>query len=47
MVWVVPIARATFDRFGVVLGGGETLPEECASQSRLAYLQPPAQSSRR
>jgi hypothetical protein len=27
MVWVVPIARATFDRCGVVLGGSATLPE--------------------
>ena len=27
MVWVVPVARATFDRCGVVLGGGATLPE--------------------
>ena len=27
MVWVVPIARATFDRCGVVLGGSATLAE--------------------
>jgi hypothetical protein len=27
MVWVVPIARAMFDRCGVVLGGSATLPE--------------------
>ena len=27
MVWVVPMARAMFDRCGVVLGGGATLPD--------------------
>jgi hypothetical protein len=27
MAWVVPIARATFDRCGVVLGKNATLPE--------------------
>jgi len=27
MVWVVPMARAMFDRCGVVLDGGATLPE--------------------
>lgn len=27
MVWVVPVARATFDRCGVVLDGSATLPE--------------------
>lgn len=27
MVWVVPMARAMFDRCGLALGGGATLPE--------------------
>ena len=27
MVWVVPKARAMFDRCGVVMDGGATLPE--------------------
>ena len=30
MVWVVPIARATFDRCGVVLGGSATLSDAWA-----------------
>jgi hypothetical protein len=28
MVWVVPMARAMFDRCAVVLSGGSTLPED-------------------
>ena len=34
MVWVVPIARATFDRYGVVLGGSATLPVGQTTRAR-------------
>ena len=34
MVWVVPIARATFDQCGAVLGRSATLPE---ALQRCAY----------
>jgi len=38
MVWVVPMARATFDRGGVVLGGGATLPEALGGAYRALGL---------
>lgn len=36
MVWVVPMARAMFDRCGVVLGGGATLPDSNQARFRNA-----------